>query len=67
LEVCWVFAESKIWCHPVADTALQRRYEWSTAAIYDPYFKGNPPGALSDKHQPQIFCTWLICGDIIAS
>ena len=41
--------------HLISDTVLQRIYEWSTAAIYVPYFTGNPPGALSDTHQPWIF------------
>jgi hypothetical protein len=61
------FSEWKFWGYPVGDTALQRYYEWWTAANYVPYFKGNPIGSLSDKHQPQIFRTRTICGDIITS
>jgi hypothetical protein len=61
------FCRIKNWGHPVGDTALQHSNEWRTAAVHDPYFKGNPPGSLSDTHQPQIFCTRAICVYIIAS
>jgi hypothetical protein len=60
------FAEWKIFGHLVGDIALQRHYKWNTAAIYVPYFTGNPLGSLSDIHQPQIFPTRAISGDIIA-
>jgi hypothetical protein len=65
--VCCVFAEWKIWSHLIAETAIQRNYAWSTAAIYIPYFTGNTLGSLSDIHQPQIFRNRAISCDIIAS
>jgi len=61
------FAERNNFGHPVGDNTLQHHYKLKTAADTVPYFTGNSLGALSDTHQPQIFRTRAICGDIIAS
>ena len=65
-ECVLFFTEWKNFENRVGDTALQRHCKWNNAANYVPSFTGNPLGSLSNIHQPQIFRTGAISGDIIA-